>query len=89
MTDTARAIYKQTILPIIYYGVLMIESAPKTCFDSLERLQEKALQYIDIRKHSKMDVDIYKLYKIQPLIVCRKEHIACIMYRQGKTLLKV
>ena len=81
-TDTVCAIYKPTMHPVIDYGDSMIESAPKTCFDRLERLKEIALIHINNRRHCIMNVDIYKLYKIQPLIVHRKEHIACIMYRQ-------
>ena len=43
----------------------MIESASSTQYKRLERLQEKALKYIDNKlKHG---ADLYRLYNVQPL----------------------
>ena len=51
----------------------------------LEKLQEKALKYIDNNAHNLLQYeDLCQLYGLQPLMLRWREHILCLMYRQSK-----
>ena len=83
--EIACQIYKQTILPLMDYGDFMIESGPIPRVRRLEKLQLKALKYIDNHAHLGEDEDaLYRMYHVQPLSLRWREHIACLMYRLSK-----
>ena len=85
--EIAYHIYKQTILPLIDYGEFTIESGPVSRVNRLERLQKKALKCIDNGLHKGKDDDVlYCTYNIQPLTMCWREHIACVMYIQSRDM---
>ena len=80
--EIACKIYKQTILPLLDYADFMIESGPLLRIKHLEKLQLKALKYIDNQMHAGQGDDIlYSFYNIQPLALRWREHIGCIMYK--------
>ena len=81
-SDIACLIYKQTILPIVEYADLLVESGPLDKVARLQRLQEKAVRIIDNRNHIDLDVDIVSnLFRITPLKIRRAEHLSLMMYR--------
>ena len=46
----------------------MVESARKAKFDKLEKLQEKALRFVDNDMHSYREIDeMYRQHNVQPL----------------------
>ena len=68
-------VYKQTISPLMDYGDRIIESASKTKLDRLQRLQVKALKYID-NNDTNTNIDgQFITYNILPLVSQRREHI--------------
>ena len=74
------------ILPLFAYADFMIESSGKTLVDRLERLQEKAIVlYVDNNNSNGLDIaGLYEKYGIQPLVLRRREHHSCVMYRLNK-----
>ena len=83
--DIAITIYKQMILPHFDYAYFMVEiaSKPKTAY--LEKLQEKALRYVDNNSHSVKDIAVlYQLYNVQILALRYHEHLSSLMYRYSK-----
>ena len=53
--------------------------------DRPEKLQERAVMYIDNDRTNGMEVaQLYDKYGIQPLVLRRREHHSCVMYRLGK-----
>ena len=78
----ANSIYKQTIIPLMDYADFMIESSSLTQINRLEKLQEKAIKYIDNNAHSTLQYnDLCNLYGLQPL---RMEATCLICYGQAK-----
>ena len=81
----AEVIYKQMILPLFDYADFMVESSGKTIVERLEKLQERAVMYIDNNRSNGMEVArLYDKYGIQPLVLRRREHHSCIMYILSK-----
>ena len=53
--------------------------------DRLEKLQERAVMYIDNNRSNGMEVaQLYDKYGIQPLVLRRREHHSCVRYRLSK-----
>ena len=51
----------------------------------LEKVQEKALKFIENRCRKRVHVELlYGKYGIQPLCLRYREHTSCFMYRQSK-----
>ena len=83
--NIAALIYKQTILPIIEYADLMVESGPREKVARLQTLQDRAIRIIDNRKHRDLDSNMLAtLYRLQPLEIRRAEHLSAMMYRLSK-----
>ena len=83
--DIAITIYKQMILPLFDYADFMVESASKQKIANLEKLQEKALRYVDNDSHSVKDISVlYQLYNVQTLALRYREHLSSLMYRYSK-----
>ena len=83
--EIANRIYKQTILPLMDYSDFMIESSSQPQIRCLEKLQEKAVKYIDNNMYGDMKYeDLCDLYSLQPVKLRWREHILCLMYRQSK-----
>ena len=63
----------------------MVESSGKTTVDHLEKLQERAVMYIDNNRSNGMEVaQLYDKYGIRPLVLRRQQHHSCVMYRLSK-----
>ena len=83
-------IYKQTILPVIEYADLMVESGPTAKVTRLQTLQDRAIRIIDNGKHPNLDIDILaNLYRLQPLKIRRAEHLSAMMYCLSKDSTKM
>ena len=83
--DVACLIYKQTILPLVEYADIMVESGPTDKITRLQTLQDRALRIIDNKEHQNLDVDELSVhYRILPLKLCRSEHLGSVMYRLSK-----
>ena len=81
----AEVIYKQMILPLFDYADFMVESSGKTIVERLEKLQERAVMYIDNDRSNGMEVaQLYDKYGIKPLVLRRREHHSCVMYMLSK-----
>ena len=91
----ATTIYKQAILPLFDYAEFLKDSSSKnyTMIESsslpqirrLEKLQEKAVKYIDNNTYGKLKYEeLCDLYGLQPVKMRWREHILCLMYRQSK-----
>ena len=75
----------QMILPLFDYADFMVESSGKAIVERLEKLQERAVMYIDNNRSNGMEVaQLYDKYGIQPLVLCRREHHSCVMYILSK-----
>ena len=84
-SQVANRIYKQTILPIVEYADLMVESGPADKVTRLQGLQDKALQIIDNNKEPNLDMaGLSFVYKVTPLKLRRAEHLGVFMYRLSK-----
>ena len=55
------------ILPLFDYADFMVESASKQKIANLEKLQEKALRYVDSDSSVKDISVLYQLYNVQTL----------------------
>ena len=66
--DIACRVYKQAIVPLLDYAYVMIESSAVMKNNHLERLQEKAIKYINNGNivYDNMD-EMYIRYNVQPL----------------------
>ena len=81
-SDIACTIYKQTILPLVEYADLLVESGPPDKVTRLQKLQDRAICIVDDGRHSKLDIDVVSnLYRITPLKIRRAEHMSLVMFR--------
>ena len=84
-SQVANRIYKQTILPVVEYADLMVESGPRDGVTRLQGLQDKALRIIDNKKHPTLDVEgLSHYYRVTPLKSRRAEHLNAFMYGLSK-----
>ena len=69
------------MLLLFHYVDFMIESGPVS---RVKRFEKLALKYIDNSAHKGQGDDILysidSIYNVQPLPLCRREHISCLMY---------
>ena len=75
--------HKQMMLPLFDYADFMVESSDKTTVARLEKLQERAVMYNN-RSNGMEVAQLYDKYGIQSLVLRRREHHSCFMYRLGK-----
>ena len=63
----------------------MIESGSKPKIAKLEKLQEKALRYVDNNSHIVKDIAVlYQQYNVHTLALQYHEHLKSLMYRYSK-----
>lgn len=73
-------VYKTTILPIIDYGDIFYNAAPKSLLNKLQILQNKAIRIIaKLPGRSKTDIH-HRIYDILPLSERRKLHTIQLGY---------
>ena len=86
----ASTIYKQTILPLIEYADLIIDSGPLDKVSRLQKLQDKAIHLIDDGRHGLLDIEVVSnLYRITPLKLRRAEHLSLVMFRLKSDPLRI
>ena len=84
-TNTACLIYKQTILPIVEYADLLIESGPAERVTRLQNLENRSIPIIDDKSNTNLDVNrLSSLYRLAQLKERRAEHLCVVMYRLSK-----
>ena len=84
-SDIAITIYKQMILPLLDYADFIIECGRKVKIDKLERLQERALKFVNNGLYGYENIsELYAVFNVQTLALRYREHICCFMYRQSK-----
>ena len=84
-SDIAITIYKQMILPLLDYADFIIECGRKVKIDKLERLQERALKFVNNGLYGYENIsELYAVFNVQTLALRYREHISCFMYRQSK-----
>ena len=73
------------ILPLFDYADFMVESASKSKIEKLEKLQEKALRYVENDQQNVMNIDVLDAkYHVSPLSMGYRDDAYNIMYRQSK-----
>ena len=89
-SNIACTIYKQTILPLIEYADLVIDSGPPDKITRLQNLQDRAIRIIDDGRHGALDIDVVSnLYRITPLKIRRAEHLSLVMFRLKSDPLRI
>ena len=78
-------VYKQTILPIVEYADLLIESGPAERVTQLQNLENRSIRIIDNKSNPNLDVNrLSSLYRLAQLKERRAEHLCVVMYRVSK-----